>query len=58
MPDKILERINAFTVVINILRKKFKIYFSQNNKSNPRKQSVFNLFLRSLHLFFLPVINF
>ncbi len=34
---------NAFTVVINILSKKFN-FFSQNNKCNPRKQSVLIFF--------------
>ena len=37
MPGKILERMNAFTVVINILSKKFN-FFLQNNKWNTRKQ--------------------
>ena len=44
MPGKIPERMNAFTVVINILSKKFKIFFLQNNKWNTRKQRSISMF--------------
>ena len=46
MPGKIPERMNAFTVVINILSKKFKFFFYKITNGTLENKEVFQGFLR------------